>query len=74
MSTLIIAVYCGESSKIFDFSLSLAYSFEIIYSKQETAKNIWDAEILLKRKIRKSPYIPHIQFNGSKEECFKILI
>lgn len=60
-------------SKRYPSIKSMPYKYEIVKEIKGEAGEIWDLELVEKRKLQKSNYQPQISFRGSKTECFKII-
>ena len=50
--------------------MKMPYEYEVIKEVKGSAGFIWDLELEEKRKLKKLYYVPQIDFNGSKTECF----
>lgn len=52
------------------FKSNMPYKYKIIKIYENTAENIYNTELKIKRKFKNKKYIPKIKFNGV-QECFK---
>lgn len=54
--------YCNKKS--------MPYNYEIVSEIKGEAGEIWDLELMEKRKLKKYNFQPHTSFGGSATECF----
>ena len=56
--------------KRYNHSVKMPYNYEIISEVFGKANFVWDLEVEEKKRLKEFHYLPKIEFNGSRTECF----